>query len=169
MGAARLLELAFSRRNVKQAGPGNEGSRSRRSFGLMVALHTCVIAGTLLFGRRRHAGWLALLSVVQPLRYWALLSLGRNWNARGVVASEMTPVIKGPYAFVRHPNYAVVFVELLALPAAFGVDRRAVIAASAVNVALLTVRIREEEALLSQVPGYDEAFAGKARFIPHLF
>jgi len=135
----------------------------------MVALHTCVIAGTLLFGRRRHAGWLSLLASVQPLRYWALLSLGRNWNARGVVASKMTPVTKGPYAFVRHPNYAVVFVELLALPAAFGIDRRAVIAASAFNVALLTIRIREEEALLSQVAGYDEAFAGKARFIPGLY
>jgi methyltransferase len=169
MGAARLTELALSRRNVKEAGPGEEGPGSRSSFGLMVALHTCVIAGTLLFGRRRHAGWLFLLASVQPLRYWALLSLGRNWNARGVVASEMTRVTTGPYAFVRHPNYAVVFLELLALPAAFNIDRRAVIAGSAINVALLTIRIRDEEALLSQVPGYNEAFTGKARFIPGLF
>jgi len=51
---------------------------------------------------------------------------------------------------------------------AFGLRRTAGAIALA-NAALLAIRIREEEALLTQQPGYNEHFNRKPRFIPKLF
>jgi methyltransferase len=165
MAAARLVELAISRRNIQRDVGAIEGVWSRRTFPLMVALHAVVIVGTLLRGRHVRLPWLLLLIAVQPLRVWVLLSLGRHWNARGAVASEMTVVTSGPYAFVRHPNYAIVVIELLALPAAFGLRKLATVAAL-LNVLLLKVRIAEEESLLFRLPGYQLHFGKKPRFLP---
>jgi methyltransferase len=135
----------------------------------MVALHTAVIGGTALLGRRKpRLVWLALLLAVQPLRWWVLSTLGKRWNARGVVPNYMELATDGPYAHVRHPNYSVVAVELLALPAAFGLDRLAAIATVS-NAGLLALRVRDEEALLFGLPGYAEHFDDKPRFLPGLF
>ncbi len=168
MAAARLVELAFSRRNVRVNVDSTEGTWSRRTFPAIVALHASVITGTLLWGRALKPQWLALLVAAQPLRAWTLLSLGRKWNARGAVPREMEVVTTGPYAFVRHPNYAVVLVELAALPAAFRLGGLA-IAATLLNVLLLKVRIGEEEALLFRLPAYRAHFAKKPRFLPSAF
>jgi methyltransferase len=169
MAAARLFELAYSRRNIEQSGPASEGAWSRRTFPLIVAVHTSAIGGTLLFGSKRlRLPWLLLLALAQPLRFWALHTLGRRWNVRAAVPDRMEVAADGPYAFVRHPNYAVVMVELLSLPMAF---ERPLLALSAglVNAGLLAIRIRDEEALLMRLPGYREQFEGKARLVPYIF
>jgi methyltransferase len=168
MAAARLVELGISRRNVGSSAPAREGSGSRRTFPLVVALHGGVIGGTLLSGGRARPRWLALLLLVQPLRFWVISTLGRRWNARGAVADSMIIETRGPYTYVRHPNYAVIAIELFSLPAGFGALRLALVA-SALNALLIAVRVREEEALLSELPGYREHFEGKPRFLPGLF
>lgn len=166
MGAARLAELAYSRHNVRSRGRATEGTWTRRTFPLIVAVHAAVILGTALRGRHEpRRGWLAALVAVQPLRAWVLLTLGSRWNARAAVPEEMTVETSGPYAFVRHPNYTVVAVELLSLPMAFGLPRLA-LAASLANAALLACRIPEEEAALMRLPGYREHFGVRARFLP---
>jgi methyltransferase len=168
MGLARLIELAFSRRNIREGVESTEGTWSRRTFPGIVAVHIATILGTLFCGGKARQPWLALLLAVQPLRYWVLLSLGPRWNARGAVAADLEPVTSGPYAYVRHPNYAVVIAELWSLPAAFGVGRLAAIA-TVLNALLLTVRIRDEEALLLRIPTYQEHFAHKRRLLPFIF
>jgi len=168
MAAARLIELAFSRRNIETT-PAVELETSRRLYPAMVALHATVLVGTLLLGARRsRQPWLAALLLVQPLRYWVLTRLGRRWNTRGAVPSSMEVETGGPYAYVRHPNYTVVAVELASLPLAFGLPGLAV-AASAVNAGLMVVRVRDEEALLFELPGYAEHFEKKRRFLPGIF
>jgi methyltransferase len=162
----RLAELHFSRRNIRTYDAATEGAWSRRTYPVMVALHTVVLVSTLLFGRR-HVSWplLGLFVAAQPVRAWMLLTLGRRWNARGVVPAAMTPAANGPYGYVRHPNYAVVAVELFTLPAAFGLWALALLG-SALNAWLLWLRISDEEALLAEVPGYAALFKDKPRFIP---
>jgi methyltransferase len=82
MAVARLIELTFSHANIASSGKTAEGTLSRRTYPLIVAVHAFVIGGTLLSGGRPRNCWLAALVMVQPLRYWVLLSLGRRWNAR---------------------------------------------------------------------------------------
>lgn len=170
MAAARLAELALSRRNLAVGEPATEAesARSRAIYPAIIAVHTLAIAGTLLSGHRRTKPWLLALFAIQPLRLWVLLTLGRRWNARGAVSPETEVETGGPYAFVRHPNYAIVIVELLALPMAFRAHKLALIV-TALNAALLTVRIREEEAALMELPGYARHFLNKKRFIPRVF
>jgi methyltransferase len=56
-------------------------------------------------------------------------------------------VARGPFRFLRHPNYAVVIAEIAVLPLAFG-EYAAAIVFSLLNAALLWWRIRiENEAL----------------------
>jgi methyltransferase len=168
MAAARLIELAYSKRNIEGA-ETNEAPLNRRLYPVMVALHTTVLAGTFLLGRSRcNWGWLTLLLLVQPLRWWVLSSLGRRWNTRGAVPETMSIETGGPYAHVRHPNYTVVAVELASLPLAFGLPRLA-FAATLVNALLMVVRVRDEEALLFRLPGYEAHFGDKKRFIPGVF
>ncbi|MEO9254489.1 MAG: isoprenylcysteine carboxylmethyltransferase family protein [Tepidiformaceae bacterium] len=136
---------------------------------MIVAIHTVVIAGTAWRGRNRaSAGWLVVLLGVQPLRMWVLMTLGKRWNTRAAVPGTMDVETGGPYAFVRHPNYAIIAVELFALPMAFGMRRLALLGALA-NAAALAPRIREEEAALEALPGYREHFRRKKRFVPGIF
>ncbi|HXH20961.1 MAG TPA: isoprenylcysteine carboxylmethyltransferase family protein [Dehalococcoidia bacterium] len=145
-----------------------EGPWSRRTYPLIVLLHTAVIGGTLALGGKVRLPWLAAFLALQPIRFWVLWTLGDRWNTRAVVPEGLVVATEGPYAFVRHPNYAIVAGELAALPAAFGLGRLAA-AATAINAVLLTLRIREEEALLLAAESYREHFADKPRFLPGLF
>jgi methyltransferase len=130
--------------------------------------HTAVIGGTLLFGSLLQPGWFLALLADQPLRAWTLSTLGHRWNARGAVPVSVAVATDGPYAYVRHPNYSVIVVELLALPMAFGLPRLA-LGASAFNACLLALRIHDEERLLFELPGYREHFGRRPRFLPGLF
>ncbi|HEX5369888.1 MAG TPA: isoprenylcysteine carboxylmethyltransferase family protein [Dehalococcoidia bacterium] len=167
MGAARLLELAYSRRNLRRMGVASEGVANRVSYPLVVLLHTVVILGTVFWGKQPRPRWLLLLLTAQPVRLWVLTTLRERWNTRGAVARTTEVATNGPYAYMRHPNYAVVAVELFCLPVAFGLPRFA-ICASIANGLLLAVRIRDEERLLAELPGYPEHFDDKPRFVPSI-
>ncbi len=153
---------------MAQSAGAREGDWSRRTYPAMVALHCVVIGGTAVRGGAPRWWWLAVLAPLQPIRAWVLFTLGPRWNVRAAVSPALDVETRGPYAYVQHPNYAVVFIELLALPLAFGL-RRLAFGAAVAHAAILAVRIRDEEALLAQTPGYNEHFRTKKRFIPGLF
>jgi methyltransferase len=171
LAAQRLLELAVSRRRQAQV---SSGRTAGGSFPLMVTAHAALLTLPLVevaFLRRRPrrpAVWAGVLGGAALLRRWSIRTLGPSWNVRAVVPSDLSPVTDGPYRWIRHPNYLAVIVEFLALPMACGAWLSALLL-SAWNGLVLFDRIRSEERLLSSTPGYDEAFAGKARFIPGIF
>jgi len=45
------------------------------------------------------------------LKWWAITALGPFWTFRVIVVPGSTPVVAGPYRFLRHPNYVGVFGE----------------------------------------------------------
>src|SRR5205823_2531638 len=75
VGACRLVELVWSTRNLGAAGVARRRRWNERIFPLMAALHAAIIIATALRGGRPRFAWLAVLLAVQPIRYWALLSL----------------------------------------------------------------------------------------------
>jgi methyltransferase len=97
-----------------------------------------------------------------------MASLGRLWNVRIVERREQPVVTAGPYAWVRHPNYLAVVLEVAAVPVLLGALGTALLGSLA-NAVVLYFRIRAEEAYLFAQPGYAAAFAGKKRFLPGLF
>lgn len=157
MSLQRLFELRLSRRNERRARARGAVERGAGHYPWMVALHASWLVSTLVEGFLRGpefpAYWpaaLALFLLVQPLRYWAILSLGENWNTRILVIPQSKLVHRGPYRYLRHPNYVVVFVEILAFPLIFGAWITAFVF-SVLNAALLYVRIREENRALRQL------------------
>ncbi len=171
-GGARVAELALSRRNERRTS-GSQAAAS--TYPLMVGLHVALFAAPLLEvalrrpPRPRAAGaWTAAVVGATLVRWWCIASLGPAWNARALVPADLRPVARGPYRWLRHPNYVAVAVEFLALPLAGGAWVSG-LTLSALNVFALWPRIREEERLLAAVPGYSDAFAGRPRFVPGLF
>jgi methyltransferase len=150
----RLLELALSRRNERILRARGAVERGQGHYPLIVALHTLWLLSTLVEGiLRGPVLWpipLALFLLVQPLRYWAILSLGENWNTRILVVPGAQLVRRGPYRYLKHPNYIVVAVEILTFPLIFGAWVTALVF-SALNAVLLSVRIREENRALAEL------------------
>jgi methyltransferase len=159
VAAQRLLELVLARRNEKRARAKGAVERGRGHYPLIVGLHTLWLVALLAEGLLRGPeppGWwpvpLALFLLVQPLRYWAILSLGDAWNTRILVVPGAKLVRRGPYRFIPHPNYVVVVVELLALPLVFGAWATAIVF-TVLNAVVLSVRIREENRALAELAG----------------
>jgi methyltransferase len=153
----RLVELVLSRRNERQLRARGAVERGRGHYPLIVALHALwllsILVEGILRGPQPPALWpvpLALFLLVQPLRYWAILSLGGYWNTRILVVPGTKLVRRGPYRYLKHPNYVVVAVEILAFPLIFGAWITALVF-SMLNAALLYVRIREENRALAEL------------------
>lgn len=56
---------------------------------------------------------LAVFGVSKALKIWTITALGIRWTFRILVLPGMPPVTHGPYALLRHPNYAAVLGEMI--------------------------------------------------------
>jgi methyltransferase len=170
MGAERVAELFLSRRNARIAFAKGAVETGAAHFRWMTLLHALFLPACALEAAFRPfpgaVGWaaLALAAAAQVLRWWAIASLGQRWNVRVIVLPGAPPVRRGPYRFLRHPNYVAVAVEILCVPIIHGAWICALVF-SAVNALVLRVRIRDEERALG--PSWEREFARVPRFIPH--
>jgi methyltransferase len=146
----RLAELVYAERNTRALLARGGVEVGRRHYPLIVALHLAWLAAvTLLLPQPVSIRWgfLAIFLVLQGLRVWVLATLGPYWTTRIITVADAPLVKRGPYRFLRHPNYFVVAGEVVALPLAFGEIWIAVIF-SILNAGVLALRIREEELAL---------------------
>jgi methyltransferase len=169
----RLGELALAERNRRWAMDHGGREYLRRTYPVIVTVHALFYSSLLLEWMFRSTGWnsqwpswLVLVTAAQALRYWGIRSLGRCWNTRIITVPGVQLVLRGPYRFVRHPNYAVVIVELLAIPVLCGAYFTAAVF-SVANALILAVRIPEEERALEAAIG--EPLPRLPRFVPRLF
>lgn len=87
--------------------------------------------------------------LAQGGRVWCIYSLGRFWNTKIIVLPKVSLIKKGPYKYVRHPNYIIVFIELLVIPLMFQAYITALLFPF-FHLILLTIRLPEEERALRQ-------------------
>lgn len=152
--AQRLLELWFARRNArwirKQGGFEVEGDHYKWIVLLHVSFFAGMIAEVRAAGLGEYPVWtpgLAVFALAQIGRAWCLFSLGRYWNTRVFVVPGHPPIRRGPYRWLRHPNYLVVMTELVSLPLTFHAVYTALLASMA-HMGLMAVRIPVEESAL---------------------
>lgn len=97
---------------------------------------TIALALALLFSSSLDIGWLAWRAIPDAslpstvgvaltiagagFAIWARLNLGGNWSARVTIKEEHTLQRTGPYAVVRHPIYAGLFLAMVGSAIAFG-------------------------------------------------
>jgi methyltransferase len=117
----------------------------------MVAMHTAwllsIVAWVIFKNPEPNVPLLVLYAVLQIFRVWVMVSLGPYWTTRIITVPGVPLVRRGPYRFLRHPNYVVVVLEIVVLPVVVGAVAIAVIF-SVANAAMLFVRIRAEEKAL---------------------
>lgn len=155
----RVVELVVSKRNLKwsRAHGGVEYGHSHYPY--MVALHAFLLVGALVevwvwqrpLIPALSLVMLALVIASQGLRWWCIVTLGRQWNTLVVVVPGMPRVTGGPYRWLRHPNYVAVVIEGFALPMV-GFAWVTAIVFTVLNAWLLTVRLRVENAALATLP-----------------
>lgn len=109
-----------------------------------------------------------LFMLATLLRWWATRLLGRQWNSKVVVPSDLLPVTSGPYRVVRHPNYLAVSLELLSAGLIYSAYFSTIVV-GLLNLYSIIKRIRVEEEVLLQVPAYRNALGDKARLVPGIY
>ncbi|HXP76276.1 MAG TPA: isoprenylcysteine carboxylmethyltransferase family protein [Stellaceae bacterium] len=147
----RLAELWHAQRNTRALLADGGIEVGRGHYPLMVALHAAWLLEILLTVPAEAAVSIPLLAVfaaLQGFRVWVLMSLGRFWTTRVITVPGAPLVRRGPYRFLRHPNYVVVAAEIAVLPLAFGAWAVAAVF-SALNAGLLAWRISLEDQALA--------------------
>ena len=158
VGLERVAELAVSLKNAKWSFAHHGVEFGKGHYPFMVVLHTGLLAGCLVeaitSGRPfdPRLGWaaLAVVFLMQGLRWWCIAVLGYQWNTRVIVVPGLGRVTRGPYRFLRHPNYLAVIGEGIALPLVHSAWITAALF-TLLNAPLLAVRIRTEETALQTV------------------
>ncbi len=142
----RLGELAYARRNIKRLLAAGGVEHGAGHYPLIVVLHGgWLVALCVLVPPDAPPSWglLACYGLLQFGRFWAIASLGARWTTRVIALPGARHVRRGPYRFLRHPNYLVVALEIPLLPLAFGAWQMA-LGFGLANLALLAHRIRVE-------------------------
>lgn len=155
VAAQRLAELVLAQRNTRRLLAAGGVEAGAIHYPLIVALHAGWLAAlTILVPADTPVRWtfLTLYILLQPIRLWIIASLGRRWTTRIIVIPGAALVTRGPYRWLRHPNYAVVIAEIALLPLSFGAWQVAAIV-SVLNGLLLGWRIRVENAALAGAVG----------------
>lgn len=148
--AQRLAELALAQWNTRRLRAEGGIEFGAAHYPLMVVLHACWLLGLWWLGHDRVIDrfWLGAFILLQAARIWVIASLGRRWTTRIMVLPARVPLRRGPYRWLRHPNYAVVALEIAVVPLALGLPLFA-LGFSVANAALLAWRIHEENKALA--------------------
>ena len=175
ISVTRLIEMNVSRRHRRELLEQGAAPAADPGFLGMVLLHIAILGASLVeavvFSRSAPL-WLALLAAIavvgaSALRVWAIRSLGQHWNVRIVDSTSLGVVQRGPYQYIRHPNYLAVFLELAFLPLVQGAWLTAAIG-TGLHLLVLHRRIHSEEKVLMKSDEYKLVMADKPRFIPDL-
>ena len=172
----RLYELRISRRHQQDMIARGASKVDEPHFRWMVVLHTGVLIGAAAEVVLLKRPFIPLLAAVcfplflaaNAVRWWVIRTLGEHWNVQVMNSTGLGVITSGPFRYVRHPNYAAVFTEMLVLPLIHTAWITAILG-SAAHILVLSQRLSTEEKVLFSDAHYRDAMSGKPRFLPGLF
>ncbi|RCH56460.1 hypothetical protein DJ568_00955 [Mucilaginibacter hurinus] len=150
----RLSELYIAARNQKWLLQQGAIEYGREHYPFMVAMHTLFIVSLITEYVLRDSppvnyNFLAILIALLLFKFWVISSLGRYWNTRIYRVPNFQPIAKGPFRWLKHPNYTEVVCEIAIIPLVFHLYYTAVIF-TLLNAAMLYVRIGVENKVWKQ-------------------
>jgi len=147
----RIAELVLSARNTRRLRAAGAVEAGAGHYPLFVLLHGAWLGAMALSVNPDHRPepvFLILYGLLVAARVWMHVSLGRFWTTRIITLPGAALVCRGPYRWLRHPNYLIVSIEIVVVPLCLGLW--AVAAAFVLpNLALIWYRIGVEEAALA--------------------
>jgi len=148
----RLVELRIAKRHEAWARAQGAIEHGRNHYPWFFLLHGGWLVGWIaegwIAGMGLHPAWAAAWLLLQIARAWVIRSLGPYWNTRILIVPGASPVRRGPYRWVKHPNYLVVAAEMIVTPLAVGAPWTA-LAGTLANAAMMAVRIPAEDRALA--------------------
>jgi methyltransferase len=151
VAAQRLVELMLAAANTRRLLDRGAREVGRAHYPLFVLLHASwlvAIAVTTPLDRQPYWPLIGVFVILQVLRVWVVATLGPYWTTRIITLDDAPIVRRGPFRFVRHPNYCIVVAEIAVLPVAFG-DWPVALIWTLLNALLLRHRIRIEMSALA--------------------
>jgi methyltransferase len=151
VGLQRIAEVVWAQGNTTRLKARGAVEAGARHYPFIVALHAAWLVAMTMFlptPKVIHPAWLALFLMLQLGRCWILWTLGPYFTTRIITLPGTALVRGGPYRYVRHPNYLVVFGEIFVLPLAFG-EVLVAIVFTILNAMMLAWRVRAEDAALA--------------------
>ncbi|MGI9403565.1 MAG: isoprenylcysteine carboxylmethyltransferase family protein [Hyphomicrobium sp.] len=118
----RGLEELYSARNTKRLIAEGAQEVGRDYYPVVAITHLAWIAAIfMLIPASAQIIWplLVLYLLLQVVRYWVIGMLGRYWTHRIITLENAPMVRRGPYRWLRHPNYMVTIAETFLLPLVF--------------------------------------------------
>lgn len=161
----RILELVIAKRNetkMKRLGALEFG---REHYRWMVLMHISFFVCFIFEAKNNDVSpiwpvWLTLFMIAQIGRVWVIRSLGEYWNTKIIVLPNAEVVKKGPYQYVRHPNYMIVAAEIIVISLLFQAYWTAALF-TLLNIWMMSVRIPIEEKALKECTAYQSIFRKK--------
>ena len=151
----RQIELFIAKRNEQLVRKEGAVEHDREGYKYIVLMHAgffvSLLAEHFLLKTTFNsysAVFFTIFIITQLLRYWAITSLGRYWNTRILVVPGLKLVTRGPYKYIRHPNYIAVISEIAVIPLIFSCYITAIVF-SVLNFITLRRRIAIEEKALN--------------------
>jgi len=151
----RLVELRLAKSNEQNVREEGAVEYDVEGYKYIVLLHTGFFISLLvekIFLNREFNIFSIIFFIVfiftQLLRYWAISSLGKYWNTKILVVPDLNLITKGPYKYLRHPNYIAVIIEIAVIPLIFSCYITSVVF-TLLNLIVLRRRIRIEEQALN--------------------
>lgn len=126
-----LLAAIFSKRAVQRQSYGSRVLQSLLAFCgvvLVFNLFTFVSGGWLAVQIIPHTPAFALTGAFLAVAgllfcFWARYTLGRNWSSNVTIKQNHELILRGPYAFVRHPIYTGLLAAMLGTAIVYGYTR----------------------------------------------
>lgn len=161
----RIAELYIAKKNERMMKSKGALEFGQAHYPFIVAVHSLFFVSYILevslTGNEVSSYWpilFPLFLLTQAGRIWALTSLGPYWNTKIIVLPNARIIRKGPYRFIKHPNYTIVSAEFLIIPLMFEAYITATVF-TILNIILLAIRIPAEEHALKKLTAYEQAFS----------
>ena len=149
--AQRLIELVIAKRNTARLLEKGAYEVGAGHYPLIIVIHSAWVISIVILGYDQsiQTSWFILYVLLQGLRIWILASLGSRWTTRIIILNEPL-VVRGPYRYIKHPNYVLVIGEIFVAPMVLGLFWVAVVF-SLLNFFILSIRIPAENKALAEI------------------
>ena len=142
----RIFELFLSKKNTERLLQEGATEYYKSHYKFIVFFHIIFLSFFFIKSLSNtiiNIEYLYIFFLVQILRYKIIYELGNFWTTRILVINK--PLVKTwVFRYLRHPNYIVVFLEVI-LVCLFFNDFYSLIVFSVINMILIAIRIFYEE------------------------
>lgn len=148
----RIAELYVARRNEKWMLQNGAVEYGKKHYPFIIALHSLFFVSLIVEYSMQQTPSFSLIFLLIYLlliafKVWIIASLGKFWNTKIFRIQNYPLINKGPYKYIKHPNYIIVIAEIALIPLIFQLYYTALIF-TLLNAIMLTVRIKEENLAL---------------------